>query len=96
VDRFALLADILNAMQYWRVHLGSKEFYTIWQDNLAFKNELVKIEQIEKPSIIGSVKGIDTQGNLLLSLEDGSELAVEVGDVHLRSAIDDKKLTEAT
>lgn len=86
VDRFGLLAEVLKSMQYWRAHLGSPEFFTTWQEHLAFRGEQVRIEQIEKSSIIGNVKGIDSRGNLLLLQENGTEVAVEVGDVHLRPA----------
>lgn len=86
VDRFTLLAGILNSMRYWRERLGSPEFFKTWQDHLAFVGEQVRIEQIEKEPIIGKVKGIDAEGNLLLSLSNGQEQAIEVGDVHLRTA----------
>ncbi len=86
VDRFSLLSGVLNALSDWRGKLASPQFFKTWQDHLAFLGEQVKIEQIEKEPIIGSVKGIDSQGNLLLSLIDGQEKAIEVGDVHLRNA----------
>ncbi len=76
----------MNSMKYWRERLGSPEFFKTWQDHLAFVGEQVRIEQIEKEPIIGKVKGIDTEGNLLLSLSNGQEQAIEVGDVHLRTA----------
>ena len=86
VDRFDLLAKVLNSLNAWRSKLGNAEFFDTWQKNLAFRGELVRIEQIEKTSIIGIVKGIDAQGNLLLLDESGAEIAIEVGDVHLRPA----------
>jgi biotin-(acetyl-CoA carboxylase) ligase len=64
--------------------LGKKELIDTWQDHLAFKNEWVTIVQSPKPSIMGVIKGIDPHGRLILTLEDGSDVKVEAGDVHLR------------
>ena len=86
VDRFDLLAAVLTALQDWRPMLGSQAFFNYWQDHLAFIGEWVRIEQSPKPSIIGIVKGIDPDGCLLLTLPDGKEKAVSIGDVHLRLA----------
>lgn len=84
VDRLDLLAAVLNAIHEWRPLLGSQAFFNYWQEHLAFKGESVRIEQSPKPSIIGVVKGIDNTGRLLLTLPDGKEKAISIGDVHLR------------
>jgi len=84
VDRYLLLKGILNAIATWRVQLGAPAFFEAWQRNLAFKGELVRIEDSQKTSIIGRVKGIDTRGRLVLTLDNGMEKDFEVGDVHVR------------
>jgi len=84
VDRYKLLASVLEAIRDWRPMLGKKDLITAWQDHLAFKNEWVTIVQSPKPSIMGLIKGIDPQGRLILKREDGSDVKIEVGDVHLR------------
>ena len=84
VDRFALLANILNAMQYWRSQMGSAEFFDTWQAHLAFRGEVVRIVENENSSIIGIEEGIDSAGNLVIRPESGGEIHIEVGDVHLR------------
>jgi BirA family biotin operon repressor/biotin-[acetyl-CoA-carboxylase] ligase len=86
VNRFDLLAEVLRSLQYWRQNFANEKFFTTWQKHLAFMGEEVRIEQMEKEPIIGKVTGIDSQGNLLLLLNNGQETAVEVGDVHLRTA----------
>ena len=63
--------------------LGQAEFLDAWQENLAFKGEMVRIEHSEKSSIIGIEKGINP-GNLVLITEDNNEVSFEIGDVHLR------------
>lgn len=84
LDRFSLLQNVLLSLDQWRGKLGSDEFMKEWQNHLAFIGEPVRIEHSGKPSIIGKMKGIDAQGNLVLSLEDGQEMSFEIGDVHLR------------
>jgi BirA family biotin operon repressor/biotin-[acetyl-CoA-carboxylase] ligase len=86
VDRFSVLSAILRSIGKWRPQIGSKRFFKEWQDHLAFKGEIVKIEHSEKPSIIGVVKGIDETGKLVLIVDNKEEVHFEVGDVHLRPA----------
>ncbi|MHC1739538.1 MAG: biotin--[acetyl-CoA-carboxylase] ligase [Anaerolineaceae bacterium] len=84
VDRYSLLAQILCALDYWRTRMGSPEFFTTWQDHLAFRGETVSIVESEISSIIGSEEGIDRNGNLLLRDAIGNQIVIQVGDVHLR------------
>lgn len=84
VDRYRLLASVLEAIREARPMLGKKELIDTWQDHLAFKNEWVTIVQSPKPSIMGVIKGIDPHGRLILTRKDGSAVKVEAGDVHLR------------
>jgi BirA family biotin operon repressor/biotin-[acetyl-CoA-carboxylase] ligase len=86
IERFDLLARVLNAIGYWRPRIGSAEFFTVWQQNLAFRGEQVRIEQAGAPVQIGEETGIDAGGNLLLRDASGATITVEVGDVHLRTA----------
>ncbi len=85
VDRFDLLADVLNSLRFWRQNFATPQFFATWQAHLAFMGEEVRIEQMGKEPIIGKVTGIDSQGYLLLLLRGGQEIAVEAGDVHLRT-----------
>jgi biotin-(acetyl-CoA carboxylase) ligase len=66
--------------------LGSPEFFAEWQTNLAFKNQMVHIEQEGQPNLDGILLGIDGHGNLRVESNDGKEVSVMVGDVHLRPA----------
>ena len=59
-------------------------FFQEWQNHLAFKENLVRIEDSQKTSIIGIEKGINSRGNLVLILGDGQEKEIVAGDVHLR------------
>jgi BirA family transcriptional regulator, biotin operon repressor / biotin---[acetyl-CoA-carboxylase] ligase len=84
IDRLSLLVDLINSLASWRELLGTITFIEEWQKHLAFKGQPVRIEDSQKTSIIGTVKGIDTNGNLVLILENGSERDFAAGDVHLR------------
>ncbi len=84
VDRWSILENVLIALEKWRGRIGSAEFMQEWQDHLAFKGELVRIEHSGKPSIIGTIKGIDDRGNLVLIVDGNQEVSFEIGDVHLR------------
>ena len=84
IDRYQLLREIILGTQRWRAKIGQAEFFDTWQENLAFKGEMVRIEHSEKPTIIGRVKGINSLGNLVLITEDNNEVRFEIGDVHLR------------
>ena len=86
VDRFQLLASVLRSIIFWRNKLGSPEFFETWQSHLAFLGESVKIVQSPKASIIGVIKGIDSNGRLVLTQPGNIETAIDVGDVHLRPA----------
>jgi BirA family biotin operon repressor/biotin-[acetyl-CoA-carboxylase] ligase len=84
VDRWLLMQNVVLAIEKWRGRIGSAEFLKEWQDHLAFKGEKVRIEHSGKPSIIGTMKGINDQGNLVLIVDDDREVSFEIGDVHLR------------
>jgi BirA family transcriptional regulator, biotin operon repressor / biotin---[acetyl-CoA-carboxylase] ligase len=84
IDRFSVLAAVLRTIKAWRREFGTEYFFNEWKKHLAFMGEKVRIEQSEKPSIIGVVQGIDDNGRLVLSLEDNEVMCFEVGDVHLR------------
>ncbi len=84
VNRILLLQQLLNALAHWRPQLGSARFFSEWQNHLAFKGQTVRIEESQKTSIIGVLKGVNSQGNLVLILDDGQERDFAEGDVHLR------------
>lgn len=85
LDRGLLLREVLHNIRLWRDRVGTHAFMQRWQRDLAFLNEMVRLEHSEKPSIIGRVKGIDPQGKLILVDESGGEQKFEIGDVHLRA-----------
>ena len=84
VDRYDLLAAILGALFEWRKQLVNPAFLQAWQDRLAFVGEQVQIIQPDQKSIKGRLAGISPQGDVRLTLADGTERSFAAGDVHLR------------
>lgn len=85
VNRWELLAAILQAAFSWRQRLGSKEFFQSWEDRLAFKGEMVQI-QAPDGKLEGQLVGIDPQGSLVLRTPAGKLEVITAGDVSLRPA----------
>ncbi len=86
VDREELLFFILEELFKIRPILGTQEFFTEWEQNMAFMNEMVRVEQEGQPPVEGILVGIDSDGSLRLDSNEGKEIHVLVGDVHLRPA----------
>ena len=84
VDRAAILRELLFSIHAWRGKLGTPVFMQYWEEHLAFKGQQVRIENSERPLIIGKIKGINELGQLLLINDSGEMVPVTVGDIHLR------------
>ena len=85
-----MMENAVNTERYLRFPmemrptLGQPEFIAEWQENLAFKGELVRIEGSHRPPVTGRLKGVDGQGHLVIHNPEEGELRFEIGDVHLR------------
>ena len=84
VDRMELLAKIIYKFFDLRPAMGSPAFLQLWQERLAFRGEIVRVDQTSGDSLSGRVDGIDPNGNLRLRAQDGEEIKIAVGDVRLR------------
>lgn len=84
VDRLGLLRRILSEIQAWRGRLGQDEFLAAWEAHLAFRGEMVKVDPPGAAAVHGRLAGVDAQGNLRLRLENGEDVLLAAGDVHLR------------
>lgn len=84
VERELLLQQIISKLMAWRPRLLSPEFVETWESSLAFKDELVNIEQPGHWVLTGQVAGIDVHGNLRLRTSIGTEISIASGDLHLR------------
>jgi len=85
VDRVELLSTILRHVFSLRKILGSGPFLRLWQEQLAFLGQEVRVDLLGPgESVVGQVLGIDIHGNLRLRTQEGKEVQVAAGDVRLR------------
>jgi len=84
VEREKVLRDILAGIIALRPHLGTDSFIASWEKALAFRGEQVQIEEGNGSSSTGKLLGLEPDGSLRLSSEDGESITVRFGDVRLR------------
>lgn len=85
VDRMELLRAILRQLFLLRKILGSAPFLRLWQEQLAFLGQEVRVDLLGPGEyVVGQVLGIDIHGNLRLRTQAGDEVEVAAGDVRLR------------
>lgn len=86
VDRWRLLAAVVAQMIQLRPRLGSLQFLKAWEERLAYRGELVRLENSGGQPVNGTLLGVTSEGSLRLAREDGSEVHFSAGDVSLRPA----------
>jgi BirA family biotin operon repressor/biotin-[acetyl-CoA-carboxylase] ligase len=84
VERERILHDILAGIIALRPHIGSDSFITSWEKALAFRGEQVQVEEGNGNLITGKLLGLEADGGLRLSDEQGSSITVRFGDIRLR------------
>jgi BirA family biotin operon repressor/biotin-[acetyl-CoA-carboxylase] ligase len=97
VDRLELLRAILEKLLDWRPRIGSMEFLSAWEERLAFRGEWVRIVRtgpMAEPPLPdgereweGQVLGLEGDGALRLLDRSGRVQNLQVGEIHLRSAV---------
>jgi BirA family biotin operon repressor/biotin-[acetyl-CoA-carboxylase] ligase len=84
VEREQILSDTIASVIALRSHIGSDAFLASWEKALAFRGELVEVEQGNGTSITGKLLGLEPDGSLKLSGNNNQSLTVRFGDVRLR------------
>jgi BirA family biotin operon repressor/biotin-[acetyl-CoA-carboxylase] ligase len=84
VKREEILRDILAGMIALRPTVASDSFITSWEKALAFRGEQVQVEEGNGNLITGKLLGLESDGSLRLSDEQGNSVTVRFGDVRLR------------
>jgi BirA family biotin operon repressor/biotin-[acetyl-CoA-carboxylase] ligase len=92
VERERILHDILAGIIALRPHIGSDSFISSWEKALAFRGEQVQVEAGTEHGrndgtampVTGKLIGLEPDGSLKLSSEQGNPVTVRFGDVRLR------------
>jgi BirA family biotin operon repressor/biotin-[acetyl-CoA-carboxylase] ligase len=84
VDRWKLLKEVLAAILTRLPQLDQGGFIEAWEDNLAYRQELVQVLRDDAEPEIGRILGLDRAGYLRLVLSSGEEKLVWSGDIKLR------------
>jgi BirA family transcriptional regulator, biotin operon repressor / biotin---[acetyl-CoA-carboxylase] ligase len=87
LQQTAILKEIVTALLAWRSRLGSPDFIRIWEDNLAFRQQLVSIGTDGEPQLSGKLDGLEPDGSLRLVANDMPTI-VHFGEIHLRRSDD--------
>jgi len=90
LDRWELLASLLRAMLAWRPHLDSAGFRQGWEKRLAFQGEWVRVGSGLEATRLGKIVGLGEQGSLRLVDANGEPFSLQVGEVSLRLAEDER------
>lgn len=83
INRFQLLAQIIEEIQNLRKILHTTQFVEVWNHHLAYKKQAIKII-LQDDEFFGICEGVDMNGNLKLKMDNGAIITYRVGDVHLR------------
>jgi BirA family transcriptional regulator, biotin operon repressor / biotin---[acetyl-CoA-carboxylase] ligase len=84
VKQEEILHDILAGIIALRPHIGSDSFIASWEKALALRGEQVQVEEGNGNVVTGKLLGLESDGSLRLSDEQGNPITVRFGDVRLR------------
>jgi BirA family biotin operon repressor/biotin-[acetyl-CoA-carboxylase] ligase len=85
-DQF-LLAVLAN-LKIWFERIGTPEFITTWEDNLAFRGEEVEIVQGEEQRAGGRLVGLESSGRIIIETKDQGRVSFAASEIHLRPFVD--------
>jgi BirA family biotin operon repressor/biotin-[acetyl-CoA-carboxylase] ligase len=88
VDPAAFLQSVLAHLVSWFDRLDSPLFTAKWEQNLAFRGQMVEVNEGDQGSISGRLTGLDESGRLMLDLEGGGSRAFTASEIHLRPRVD--------
>lgn len=86
VNRFEILSSFLQNLFLLRKEICKPSFINQWENLLAFREETVYIKENDMTIYVGTVSGIESNGDLRLISKEGMIKKFTAGDVHLRPA----------
>lgn len=81
VDRWALLAETLKAMQAYRTILAEEAFMRAWNEGLAFNHAWVRFRMRDEAWHTVKVLEVRPDGRLALEHEGGQQTSVATGEI---------------
>ena len=85
VDRWELLRNVLKALLAWLPHLDQARFLQAWQEQLAYRHEMVQMIRDGERPVEGRLLGLGDDGSLRLEAPSGVEVTFQTGEIHLRA-----------
>lgn len=89
VERFELLAWVLECILEWRPHLHTPDFLQAWEARLAYRHQAVQVFRdlaSDFPVLEGTLDGLNADGSLRVMTGSGEMQTVNVGEIRLRAS----------
>ena len=84
IPRLDLMVLIMETMVKWYTRLAEPSFIRAWNENLAYKDQLVELTSDRGVRGQGKVAGISDDGYLILISVNGEEMEYHSGEMQLR------------
>lgn len=84
ISRPDWIRHFLEQLIRLRPLIGRPEFYALWENSLAYRGETVTLIHPNGAAERGTVKGIDTDGNLIIKNASGKIRTYLAGEISLR------------
>ena len=91
IDRWAILASILHTLQHYRDRLPTSAFIHLWNERLAFKNEIIRFRFPNGNVSALKVIRVQSDGCLVLRTRQGEILKAVAGEIKLAGRDDESK-----
>ncbi|GAB4580346.1 MAG: biotin--[acetyl-CoA-carboxylase] ligase [Anaerolineales bacterium] len=83
IARETVLREVIVALLEWLGHLGTPWLVHSWENQLAFRGEMVRVVPPVGDAVEGLLSGLTIEGNLRLRV-DGEVQVFTAGEIHLR------------
>lgn len=83
VDRWALLSEIVRAMQDYRGIIADDAFIEAWNVHLAWRNEWIRFQMTDEDPQTVRLLGVLPDGRLSLQARDGKRIEAVAGEIIL-------------
>ena len=82
VSRADLLRDVLVELLEWYPRLNTGALLQAWEENLAYKGEIIRLSVGDDSPIRGRILGLNPDASLRLELSPREEKSFQVGEIH--------------